>query len=149
MDKIEELNIAVVRRYFEEGCNSGDLDVLRSTLAPDVVHYFLPETFHTIRGAEHLARYWRKYQVTLKPLWKIDHIIGQGDEVVSEWSVLWTPVGADRQIMSRGTEWYILRAGKICEVRAYFAADALADSELADFPYAERSYLTRLPENAQ
>lgn len=147
METIEERNIAVVRRYFD-GCNSGDLGVLRSTLAPDVVHYFLPETFQTIRGAEHLAKYWRKYQVTLRPLWNLDHIMGRGDEVVSEWSCLWTPVGAGHQVMSRGTEWYIVRTGQICEVRAYFAANSRADSELADFPYADRAYLTRLPERA-
>lgn len=37
-------NIQIVRRYFE-GCSSGDLDVLLSTLTPDVVHYFYLANF--------------------------------------------------------------------------------------------------------
>ncbi len=45
--------------------------------------------------------------------------------------------------MSRGAEWYILKDGLITEVRAYFAANASADTELADFPYANRNYLMR------
>ncbi len=85
MVTVESRNIAVVLRYFD-GCNSGDLDELLSTLAPEVVHYFLPESFPTIRGAEHLAKYWRKYKLVLQPTWRIDEIIGQGDRVVSEWS---------------------------------------------------------------
>jgi hypothetical protein len=47
---------------------SGDLAVLLSTLAPDVVHYFLPARFPPIRGAEPLARYWRTYKLALDPL---------------------------------------------------------------------------------
>ena len=43
-------NVSVVRRYFD-GCSTGDLDVLLSTLAPHVVHYFLPREFPPIRGA--------------------------------------------------------------------------------------------------
>ena len=143
MAAIESRNIAVVLRYFD-GCNTGDLNELLSTLAPDVVHYFLPESFPTIRGSEHLAKYWRKYKTALKPIWHIDEIIGQGDKVVSEWSCLWTPPGEERQVMSRGTEWYILRDGLIAEVRAYFAANKSADTELTDFPYSDRKYLMRV-----
>ena len=63
----EAKNIEVVRRYFD-GCNSGDLDVLLSTLAHDVIHYFLPSRFPPIEGAEHLARHWRKYKNVLDPV---------------------------------------------------------------------------------
>jgi ketosteroid isomerase-like protein len=140
----ETRNIAVVRRYFD-GCNSGDLDVLLSTLAPGVVHYFLPESFPTVRGAEHLAKYWRKWKTNLRPIWHHDEIIGHGDRVVSEWSVLWTPPGKQHQVMSRGSEWYVLRDALILEVRAYFAVNDTADTELADFPYVDRGYLGRSP----
>jgi len=142
MESIEDRNIAVVRRYYE-GCNSGDLAVLRSTVTEDVIHYFLPHTFPTLRGAEHLARFWRKFHVTLSPVWRIDEVIADGDRVVSEWSCLWTEPGEGVRVMSRGTEWYILRDGRIAEVRAYFQATEIADSELVDFPYAGRGYFTR------
>lgn len=56
MTSKESTYISVVLKYFD-GCNSGDLDVLLSTLDPDVVHYFLPARFPPIYGAKHLAKY--------------------------------------------------------------------------------------------
>jgi hypothetical protein len=43
--------------------------------------------------------------------------------------------------MARGSEWYIMRDGRIREVRAYFIASPESSIELATFPYAERGYL--------
>ena len=137
----EATNIEVVRKYFD-GCNSGDLAVLLSTLTPDVVHFFLPARFPPIRGAEHLARYWRKYKVALDPVWSVDRIIARGDEAVSEWSCIWTPKGAQTRLMLRGSEWYVMRGGKIAEVRAYFMHDDHGNTELTGFPYGDRGYLT-------
>ncbi len=134
-------NVAVVLRDFDP-CNTGDPDELKATLHPEVVHYFLPASFSTIKGAEHLASYWEEYKLTLDPVWKIDLIIGQDDQVVSEWSCLWTDPASSRRVMSRGTEWYEMRDGLIAEVRAYFVAGE-RDSELPDVPYAERQYRTR------
>jgi len=34
----ESKSISVVLKYFHDGCNSGDLDVLLSTLDPAVIH---------------------------------------------------------------------------------------------------------------
>jgi ketosteroid isomerase-like protein len=140
MAEAETKNIEVVRKYFD-GCNSGDLDVLLSTLARDVVHYFLPARFPPIKGADHLARYWRKFKTTLNPVWSIDRIIAQGDEVVSEWSCIWTPTGTQKRLMLRGSEWYVMRNARIAEVRAYFIHDDAGDTGLTGFPYGERRYL--------
>jgi len=136
----EANHIDVVRRYFE-GCQSGDLDTLLSTLAPDVVHYFLPSRFSPITGAEQLAKYWRRYKLALNPVWSIDHIVARDDEVVSEWSCIWTPPKTQRRLMLRGSEWYVMRDNKIAEVRAYFVSADDANCELAGFPYGERGYL--------
>lgn len=141
MSTIEERNISVVLRYFE-GCNSGDLEDLLGTLDPEVVHYFFPAQFKAIHGAEHLAKYWRKFKLRLNPAWKIDHIIARNNEVVSEWSCLWTPEGTDSRLMMRGSEWYVMRDERIAEVRAYFGYSDKVHAELAGFPYAERGYLT-------
>jgi ketosteroid isomerase-like protein len=138
----ESSNVQVVRRYFD-GCTSGDLDTLLATLAPDVIHYFLPREFLPIRGAEHLARHWRKFKQMLDPVWAVDQIIAQGDLVVSEWSCIWTPKGTARRIMMRGSEWYVMRDGRIAEIRAYLANDDASDTELTGFPYLERGYLAR------
>jgi hypothetical protein len=48
----------VVRRYFD-ACNSGVLEDFKPTLADDVVHYFLPDRFAPIRGAELPNDRWR------------------------------------------------------------------------------------------
>lgn len=140
MSSLETRNISVVLKYFD-GCNSGDLDDLLSTLDPEVIHYFLPEQFKPIQGAQHLAKYWRKFKMLLNPTWKIDHIIAQGDDVVSEWSCFWTPEGTDLRLMMRGTEWYVMREGRIAEVRAYFGYNDNFTTELTGFPYDDRGYL--------
>ena len=140
MSSIEARNISVVLKYFD-GCNSGDLDDLLSTLDPDVIHYFLPHQFKPIQGAQHLAKYWRKFKFLLNPTWKIDHIIAQNNEVVSEWSCLWTPEGTDLRTMMRGSEWYLMREDRIAEVRAYFGYSDKVNTELTGFPYSARDYL--------
>ena len=61
---------------------------------------------------------------------------------MSEWSCQWTPEGTDKRLMMRGTEWYVMRSGRIVEVRAYFAYSANASTELSGFPYLDRQYLT-------
>jgi hypothetical protein len=136
-----QLHVQTILKYFE-ACNSGNLDTLISTLAPDVVHYFLSQIHKPIRGAEHLARYWRKFQEVYKPVWRIDHTIANGDEVVSEWSCAYVPRGKDHRMMFRGTEWYVMRSGLIAEVRAYYQYDETRNCELTGFPYKERDYLT-------
>ncbi len=141
MSSVQEHNISVVLKYLD-GCNTGNLEDLLSTLDPDVIHYFLPEQFKPIRGAQHLAKYWRKYKNVLNPIWKIDHIIAQDNEVVSEWSCFWTPEGADSRLMMRGSEWYVMREGRIAEVRAYLAYSDKFNTELTGFPYRDRGYLT-------
>jgi len=141
MSSVQEHNISVVLKYFD-GCNTGNLEDLLSTLDADVIHYFLPDQFKPIRGAQHLAKYWRKFKNVLNPIWKIDHIIAQDNEVVSEWSCFWTPEGTDSRLMMRGSEWYVMREGRIAEVRAYLAYSDKFNTELTGFPYRDRGYLT-------
>jgi len=140
MTSAEADNVAVVRRYFA-ACGTGDLASLLATLAPDVVHYFLPGRFSPIRGAEHLAKHWRKFKTLLDPVWAIDRVVAQGDEVVSEWSCLWTPPETGRRVMMRGSEWYVIRDGQIAEIRAYLIDDPTRDTQLVGFPYRDRGYL--------
>ena len=140
MSPIEARNISVVLKYFD-GCNSGEVNDLLSTLHPEVVHYFLPQQFKPIRGAEHLAKYWRKFKLLLNPTWRIDHILAQDHEVVSEWSCLWTPEGTNLRRMMRGSEWYVMRDETISEVRAYFGYSDQSDTVLTGFPYDSRGYL--------
>jgi hypothetical protein len=141
MSSVQEHNISVVLKYFD-GCNTGNLEDLLGTLDPNVIHYFLPEQFKPIQGAQHLAKYWRKFKNVLNPVWKIDHIIAQDDEVASEWSCCWTPEGTSLCLMMRGSEWYVMREGRIAEVRAYYSYSDKFNTELTGFPYLDRGYLT-------
>jgi hypothetical protein len=139
MSSVQEHNVSIVLNYFA-GCNTGNLEDLLITLDPDVIHYFLPEQFKPVRGAQQLANYWRKFKTAINPIWKIDHIIAQDDEVVSEWSCIWTPEGTDLRLTLRGSEWYVMREGRIAEVRAYFAYRDKCNAELTGFPYGDRGY---------
>jgi ketosteroid isomerase-like protein len=130
----------MVLTYFD-ACNTGDIRELMVTMDTNIVHYFLPPVHRAIRGAEHLARYWSKFKRLFDPVWRIDHIIEAGDEVVSEWSCAYRPSGGGDRRMFRGTEWYVMRNGLIAEIRAYYIYDESRDCQLTDFNYAERGYL--------
>lgn len=142
IDMPPEANVKLVLKYFD-GCNTGDVAQLKSTLADDVVHYFLPQIHPPIRGSDHLAQYWRKFKQIYHPTWKIDHTLASGNEVVSEWSCAYTlPSNSDR-LMFRGTEWYVVKGQLIEEVRAYYQYDDSRDCQLSNFPYANRGYLAK------
>jgi ketosteroid isomerase-like protein len=136
MSRDEASRIAVVRRYFD-ACNSGHLDELLATLHPDVTHVFLPTAVPSLRGAASLARHWQSFQQAVRPLWRIERIVASGDDVVNEWSCEWTPAGTARRVLTRGTEWYLVRKGRITEIRAYVAVAAGGAAFEAAAAYAE------------
>ena len=135
-------NGQVVLTYFD-ACNSGDVSELMATMDSAVVHYFLQPADRAIHGAEHLARYWSKFKRRFDPVWRIDHLVEVGDEVVREWSCSYVPRGGSERRMFRGTEWYVMRNRLIAEVRAYYVYDEARDCQLTDFEYAARGYLTK------
>jgi ketosteroid isomerase-like protein len=137
-----EAHAKLVLKYFD-ACNTGDVEQLKGTLAHDVVHCFLPPVHPSIRGAEHLENYWRKFKKMYGPTWKIDHTIASGDEVVSEWSCAYTLRSTGSRMMFRGTEWYVIKNQRSAEVRAYYQYDEIRDCQLNGFPYANRSHLQK------
>ena len=134
-------HLETIRRYYE-GCNRGDVELMKSTFTPDVVHYFL--NFPPKHGAEELANYWAEFQRHGQATqWTVDHGIEQGNEAVIEWSMVTTGAGIDKPRVLRGTEWYVFREGKIAEIRAYYHFARGSDrSELAGFAYDTRGYST-------
>ena len=105
-----EANVKLVLKYFD-GCNTGDIEHLKSTLEDDVVHYFLPQVHRPIRGSDHLARYWRKFKQVYQPTWKIDHTLASGNEVVSEWSCAYTQPSTGDRLSSLGASIGVTTAG--------------------------------------
>jgi ketosteroid isomerase-like protein len=135
-------NEPLVRRYFD-GCESGDVDEIRATLAANVTHYFLANDRPPIHGDEHLARFWAKMKRVLDTHWSVDRALAVRNEVVVEWSLFWTHPETGGRRVTRGTEWHVVSYGEISEIRAYFnfpVTPPLIDyeSELVGFPYAER-----------
>ncbi len=134
-----QTKLELIETYYA-GCSAGDVDAMVPTLTDDVVHYFLSPNpgDAPVRGALHLARYWRKVQSRIDGRWVVDHIIGEGDEAVIEWTLYWTD-GRGHRLATRGAEWYRFDAGRIAEIRAYYQQPA-ATTELRDFDYASRRY---------
>ena len=137
-----EDHLSLIARYYD-ACSRGDAEGVIRTATADVVHYFLAPNVGSapVRGGEHLGRYWRKVHDMIAPIWVVDHGLAAGDEAVIEWSMFWTPQGADGRIVTRGAEWFVLRDGRIAEIRSYYRQES-ADSELEAFAYAARGYST-------
>ena len=51
--------------------------------------------------------------------WHLENAIEQGDQVVIEWTMTWRHPESGEGRLDRGTEWFLIRDGKIAEVRAY------------------------------
>ena len=135
--------LEVVRRYYD-GCSAGDVDEMRATLTDDVVHYFLAPNVGSapVRGADHLARYWRKVARMIDARWVVDHgLVGEGEAVI-EWTMFWRPQGATARVATRGAEWFTFAPdGRIAEIRSYYQQKP-ATTELEGFPYPARGYST-------
>ena len=135
-------NTELIVRYYD-GCSAGDLDELRATLHPDVVHYFLAPNPGSapVAGAEHLARYWRTVARKIDARWVVDHVLDGGSEAVIEWTMFSRPAGAGpgARTATRGAEWFVFRDGLIGEIRSYYQQRPQT-SELHGFPYGERRF---------
>ena len=131
---------ALICRYYE-GCSAGDVEGMLATLHPDVVHWFLaPNTGSApVRGAEHLARYWRTVARAIQARWVVDGICATPDQAVVEWTMWWSPEAATERVATRGSEWFSCRDGLLSEIRSYHQLRP-GTSELDGFPYAERGY---------
>lgn len=136
----EHSHLATIRRYYE-GCSRPDVELMESTFAADVVHYFT--NLPPIRGATNLAKFWSAFQPEWQAHWTVDHGIAEGDEAVVEWTLRCVPPGRSQPELVRGSEWYVFREGKIAEIRAFYVGHETIGAgkcELDGFPYAERGY---------
>ena len=132
--------LALIEKYYD-ACGRGDQDAVRSTLQPDITHYYLAPNVGSrpVRSAEHLAHKVHKSAQKLGARWQVDRLIEQGDRAAIEWAMTWTPSGVETPIVTRGCEWFELSDGLIAEVRSYHQVlDEPCD--LDGFPYAGRKY---------
>jgi ketosteroid isomerase-like protein len=130
-----------ITRYYE-GCSTGDVDLMLTTLDAGVVHWFLAPNPGSapVRGGEHLARYWRKVQRMIDARWVVDHCLAGEGEAVIEWTMYWR--SAEHVVATRGAEWFTFSAaGLITEIRSYYQQHEVT-TELDGFPYGQRGYST-------
>ena len=131
--------IELIKKYYQ-GCNSGDIEILMSTMTADIAHYFLQPGTDLVRGAEHLAKYWRKVQKNLNARWEVDYAIAKGSDAVIEWTIFWTNTENGKILTTRGAEFYVIKDGLISEIRAYYNQLVDVNSELVGFDYRQRGF---------
>jgi ketosteroid isomerase-like protein len=134
-------HLDTIVRYYD-GCSLGDIEMMTSTLHPEVVHYFLEPNpgSRPIEGAQHLAKYWRKVQKRIDGRWIVDHVVSDGSqEAVVEWSLFWRRDPESPRIVTRGSEWFDFTDGLIKEIRSYYQ-QLHRHTGLRGYPYGERGY---------
>jgi ketosteroid isomerase-like protein len=105
-----------VRSYYE-ALNGGDARAVSSHFTEDAVHYYTRLGPH--EGAETIGDYAALGVSTIDAQWYIENAIEQGDQVVIEWTMTWRDPKDGAKRLDRGTEWFLIRDGRIAEVRAY------------------------------
>jgi ketosteroid isomerase-like protein len=132
--------LTLIATYYD-ACSRGDAEGVSATMCNDVTHWFLAPNIgsRAVHGGEQLGRYWRRVHELIAPVWVVDHGIVDGPEAVIEWSMFWVPVGQSVRVVTRGAEWFVLREGRIAEIRSYYRQES-GDSELDGFPYSDRGY---------
>jgi ketosteroid isomerase-like protein len=129
-----------IRSYYE-ALNSGDVERVASHFTDDAVHYYTRLGPH--RGARAIAENARWAIDNLDGRWWYEHGIEQGEEAVIEWTMTWRDPKSGERRLNRGSEWFRLRDGRICEVRAYHHGDRKNPrGDLLGFEFAGRGYTT-------
>jgi ketosteroid isomerase-like protein len=105
-----------VQAYYE-ALNTGDAETVAAHFAEDAVHYYTRLGPH--EGSQTIGDYAALGVSTIDAQWYIENAIEQDDQVVIEWTMTWRDPKRGEQRLDRGTEWFLIRDGKIAEVRAY------------------------------
>ena len=100
---MSDANKAVLRRWFEEAFNKGDIDLLDELAAPDYVWHG-PGGRET-RGREALKEFWRMYLGAFPGMQlSIEDQVAEGDRVVTRFTMRGTHAGAIEGIAPTGKE---------------------------------------------
>jgi ketosteroid isomerase-like protein len=117
------------------------VELIASHFTDDAVHYYTRLGPH--RGARAIGENARWAIDNLEGQWWMEHGIEQGDEAVIEWTMTWRDPKSGEKRINRGAEFFRLRDGKICEIRAYHHGDRKNPSgDLLGFDHAGRGYTT-------
>jgi hypothetical protein len=107
--------LETIHKYYV-GCSTGNIELMESTFASDVTHYF--PNAAPISGADTLANHWASFNTKdRKAIWTVDRFMANENEAVIEWTMISTFLNEQRKEILRGAEWYQFREGKIAEIR--------------------------------
>ncbi len=90
-------------------------------------------------------------EIAERAAWAVEHIdaewsmyngIDDGEQAVIEWAMKWRHPETGEWKLDRGTEWFLFRDGKICEVRAYYNRSG----DLIDFDHEGRGHTVLAPD---
>ena len=109
-------HIEHIRSYYES-LNSGDAEAVSAHFTDDAVHYYTRLGPH--EGAKTIGEYAALAVDTIKGRWHLENAIEQGDQVAIEWTMTWRHPETGEGRLDRGAEWFLMRGGRIAEVRAY------------------------------
>ena len=113
--------------------NTGDVDAIAAHFTDDAVHYYTRMAPH--RGREIAERAaWAVNNIEAE--WSMYNGIDDGEQAVIEWAMKWRHPETKELKLDRGTEWFLFRDGKICEVRAYYNRSG----DLIEFDHAGRGH---------
>jgi ketosteroid isomerase-like protein len=105
-----------IRSYYES-LNSGDAEAVAAHFTEDAVHYYTRLGPH--EGAATIGEYAAFAVANIEGRWHLENAIEEGDQAAIEWTMTWRHPESGEARLDRGTEWFLMREGKIAEVRAY------------------------------
>ena len=118
-----EQNKAIVRRWFEEGWDTGNLDVADELFADDYVHHEPDPYLAEINGPEHARQHHTTHRRGFPDLQvTIEDVLAEDDDVVVRWTAHGTHADTFHGVPATGNlvqimaiSWYHLKNGKITE----------------------------------
>jgi ketosteroid isomerase-like protein len=127
-----------VRTYYE-ALNRGDAEAVSSHFTDDAVHYYTRLGPH--EGAKAIGDLAALGVSSIDAQWYIENLIEAGDQVAIEWTMTWRDPKSGDKRLDRGTEWFLIRDGKIAEVRAYHhGGKKNPQGDLLGFDHEGRGY---------
>jgi ketosteroid isomerase-like protein len=127
-----------VRAYYVD-LNTGDAAAVSSHFTEDATHYYTRLGPH--EGAKTIGDLAALGGSTIDAQWFIENLVEQGDQVAIEWTMTWRDPEKDERRLDRGAEFFLIRDGRIAEVRAYHhGGKKNPQGDLLGFDHAGRGY---------
>lgn len=127
-----------IRSYYE-ALNTGDAEAVSAHFTDDAVHYYTRLGPH--EGAKTIGDHAALAVNSIEGQWYVENAIEQGDQAVIEWTMTWRHPESGEKRLDRGTEWFLMREGKIAEVRAYHhGGKKNPQGDLLGFDHEARGY---------